>query len=197
MHTAQPAPSTWQRAPIAALPNSGLLAYMRGLSLTAYLFSLLFGFWYISDWSTQQQLRSEGFDLKKYFFFGLGAALLAHLTLGAPTWIAAPFQMVSTWVGGLFTAFCIWMMVLSPVSVFGYKSAIYAAATWITALVLWLFWTSNYRVVQRSLLVACWVQFAWWLVLLKKHGMPFGLGFGIGDINRNVTGTAALAAMRT
>jgi hypothetical protein len=195
MHTAQPTPSTWQRAPIAALPNSGLLAYVRGLSLTAYLFSLLFGFWYISDWSTQQQLRSEGFDLKKYFFFGIGAALLAHLTLGAPTWIAAPFQMVSTWVGGLFTAFCLWMMVLSPVSVFGYKSAIYAAATWITALVLWLFWTSNYRVVRHSLVVACWVQFAWWLVLLKKHGMPFGLGFGIGDINRNVTGTAALAAM--
>lgn len=195
MHTAQPAPSTWQRAPIATLPNSGLLAYVRGLSLTAYLFSLLFGFWYISDWGTQQQLRSEGFDLKRYFYFGLGAALLAHLTLGAPTWLAAPFQMVSTWVGGLFTAFCCWMIVLSPVSVIGYKSALYAGATWVTGLMLWLFWTSNSRVVQRTLLVACWVQFAWWLVLLKKHGMPFGVGFSIGDINRNVTGTAALAAM--
>jgi O-antigen ligase len=195
MHTAQPTLSTWQRAPIAALPNSGLLAYVRGLSLTAYLFSLLFGFWFISDWSTQQQLRAEGFDLKWYFFFGFGAALLAHLTLGLPTWLAAPFQIVSTWVGGLFTAFCCWMMLLSPVSVIGFTSALYAGATWVTALMLWLFWTSNYRVAQRTLLVACWVQFAWWLVLLLKHGMPFGVGFNIGDINRNVTGTAALAAM--
>ena len=187
--------STWQRGGTAALPNSGVMAYVRGLSLTAYFFSLLFGFWFISDWATQQELRAEGFDLKRYFYFRLRTALLAHLTLRLPTWVAAPFQMGSSWVGGLFTAFCVWMMVLSPVSVIGYRSALYAGATFVTALMLWLFWTNNYRVVQRCLFVACWVQFAWWGVLLLKHGMPFGFGFNIGDINRNVTGTSALAAM--
>src|SRR3954471_16396204 len=106
MHTAQPTYSTWQSAPAATLPNSGLLAYVRGLSLSVWLFSLLFGFWFITDWGTRQVLAAEGFDVKRYFYFGFCAVLLAHLTLGAPTWLAAPFQMVSTWVGGLLTAFC-------------------------------------------------------------------------------------------
>jgi O-antigen ligase len=195
MHTAQPTYSTWQRAPIAALPNSGMLAYVRGLSLTVWLFSLLFGFWYITDWGTRQVLLAEGFDVKRYFFFGFGAVLLAHLTLGVPTWLAAPFQMVSTWVGGLLTAFCCWMLLLSPISIVGVTSLLYAGATWVVAVMLWLFWTSNYRVLQRSLLVACWVQFTWWMVLLLKHGLPGGFGGNIGDINRNTTGTAALAAL--
>src|SRR4051794_18154250 len=130
MHTAQPTLSRWQRTSVATLPNSGFFAYVRGLSLTAYLFSLLFGFWFISDWSTQQSLRAEGFDIKRYFFFGFGAALLAHLTLGAPTWIAAPFKMLSTWVGGLLTAFCALMLFLSPISRVGFTSGLFACATW-------------------------------------------------------------------
>ena len=195
MQTAQPTFSTWQRAPAATLPDSGLLAYVRGFSLTAWLFSLLFGFWFITDWGTQQELLAEGFDVKRYFYFGFGAVLLAHLTLGMPTWVAAPFRMVSTWVGGLLTAFCCWMVLLSPISVVGVTSLIYAGATWVAAILLWLFWTSNYRVTQRSLLVACWVQFTWWMILLLKHGLPSGFGGNIGDINRNVTGTAALAAL--
>jgi O-antigen ligase len=197
MQTAQPTYSTWQgqRTPAAAMPNSGLFAYVRGLSLTAWLFSLLFGFYYITDWGTQQELWAEGFDVKKYFYFGFGAVLLAHLTLGIPAWLAAPFQMVSTWAGGLLTAFCCWMLILSPLSVAGITSLVYAGATWVAAVMLWLFWTSNYRVLQRSLLVACWVQFAWWTLLLAKHGLPSGFGGNIGDINRNITGTAALAAL--
>src|SRR4051812_23929690 len=158
MATAQPTLSTWQRAPVATLPNSGLLAYLRGLSLTAYLFSLLFGFWFISDWSTQQSLRAEGFDIKRYFYFGFGAALLAHLTLGAPTWFAAPFQMLSTSVGKFITAFCALELLLSPISNVGFTSGLFACATWGTAMMLWLFWESNYRVLQRCLAVACWVQ---------------------------------------
>ena len=195
MHTAQPTLSTWQRAPIGALPNSGLLSYVRGLSLTVWMFSLLFGFWYITDWDTQQELLSEGFDVKKYFYFGFGAMLLTHFTLGIPAWLDAPFQMISTWAGGLITAFCCLMLVLSPLSVVGFTSLLYAGATWVAATLLWLFWTGNYRVLQRSLLVACWVQFGWWIILLAKHGQPFGFGNNIGDINRNITGTAALAAM--
>jgi O-antigen ligase len=195
MHTAQPTYSTWQCAPAATLPNSGLLAYVRGLSLSVWLFSLLFGFWFITDWGTRQVLAAEGFDVKRYFYFGFGAVLLAHLTLGVPTWLAAPFQMISTWVGGLLTAFCCWMVLLSPISVIGVTSVLYAGATWVVAVMLWLFWTSNYRVIQRSLLVACWVQFTWWGVLLLKHGLTGGFGGNIGDINRNTTGTAALAAL--
>jgi hypothetical protein len=195
MHTAQPTLSTWQRAPVAALPNSGLLAYARGLSFSVWMFSLSFGFWYITDWGTQQELLSEGFDVKKYFYFGFGTALLAHLTLGIPAWIAAPFQMMTTWAGGLIIAFCCWMLVLSPLSVVGPTSLIYAGATLVAAIMLWLFWASNYRVLQRSLVAACWVQFGWWMVLLAKHRQPLGFGNNIGDINRNITGTAALAAL--
>jgi O-antigen ligase len=195
MHTAQPTLSTWQRAPVAVLPNSGPLAYMRGLSLAVWLFSLLVGYWFITDWGTQRELLAEGFDVKRYFYFGFGAALLAHLTLGLSAWFAAPFQMISTWAGGLVTAFCCLMLLLSPISVVGVTSLVYAGATWVSAVMLWLFWTGNYRVIQRSLLVACWVQFAWWTILLAKHGLPSGFGNNIGDINRNITGTAALAAM--
>jgi O-antigen ligase len=195
MQTAQPTLSTWQRTSAARLPSGGLFAYVRGLSLSAYLFSLLFGFWFTSDWGTSQELRGEGFDIKRYFFFGFGVALLAHLTLGVQTWIEGPFQMLSTWVGRLLTAFCALMLLLSPISRVGFTSGLFAVATWGTALMLWLFWESNYRVLQRCLVFACWLQFAWWLVLLKKHGQPFGFGYGIGDINRNVTGTAVLAAM--
>jgi O-antigen ligase len=86
-------------------------------------------------------------------------------------------------------------LVLSPISVVGVTSLVYAGATWVAAVMLWLFWTGNYRVIQRSLMVACGVQFAWWTILLAKHGLPSGFGNNIGDINRNITGTAALAAM--
>jgi len=177
------------------MPNSGLFAYVRGLSLTVWLFSLLFGFWFITDWGTQQVLLADGFDVKKYFYVGFGAVLLAHLTLGVPAWLTAPFQMVSTWTGGLITAFCCLMVLLSPISVIGVKSLIYAGATMVVAIMLWLFWAGNYRVLQRSLLVACWVQFGWWMILLAKHRQPLGFGNNIGDINRNITGTAALAAL--
>src|SRR3954451_15848655 len=105
MHTAQPTLSTWQRAPVAALPNSGPLAYMRGLSFSVWMFSLSVGFWFVSDWATGQELYAEGFDVKKYFYVGFGTVLLAHLTLGIPTWIAAPFQMLGTSAGALVTAF--------------------------------------------------------------------------------------------
>ena len=195
MHTAQPTLSTWQRAPVAALPNSGPLAYVRGLSFSVWMFSLSFGFWFIADWGTQQELLAEGFDVKRYFYIGFGTVLLAHLTLGIPAWIAAPFQMISTSAGALVTAFCFLMLLLSPLSVVGVTSLIYAGATLVAAIMLWLFWTGNYRVLQRSLMVACWVQFGWWLVLLAKHRQPLGFGNNIGDINRNITGTAALAAL--
>src|SRR4029077_15559939 len=112
--------STWQRTSVATLPNGGFLAYVRGLSLTAYLFFFFFGFWFISDWGRQQELRAEGFDIKRYFFFGFGAALLAHLTLGLQPWIEGPFQMLSTWVGRLLTAFCALMLMLSPISRVGF-----------------------------------------------------------------------------
>src|SRR6476646_6010997 len=135
MQTAQPTLSTWQRPSVATLPNSGFFAYLRGLSLSAYLFSLLFGFWFISNWDTRVELSREGFDVKRYFYFGFGAMLLAHLTLGVPAWVAAPFQMISTWAGGLVTAFCCLMLVLSPLSFVGPTSLIYSGATLVAAII--------------------------------------------------------------
>lgn len=195
MRTAQPTLSTWQRAPVAALPKSGPLAYVRGLAFTVWMISLLFGFWYITDWGTHQELFAEGFDMKTYFFVGFGVMLAAQLTLGLPAWLAAPFQMISTPAGAILTVFCFLMAVLSPLSVVPLSSLLYAGATLVSAIMLWLYWTENYRVMQRSLLVACWAQFAWWSLLLLRHGQPHGFGFNIGDINRNMTGTAALAAL--
>ena len=124
MHTAQPTLSTWQRTPAAAVPGSGLLAYARGLSFMVWMFSLSFGFWWVSDWGTQQELYAEGFDVRKYFYFGFGTMLIAHLTLGLAAWFSAPFEMLSTWAGGLVTAFCCLMLLLSPISVVGYTSLI-------------------------------------------------------------------------
>src|SRR3954451_7997956 len=104
--------STWERTNLAVQPKYGLFAYARGLSFTVWILSQLVGYWYISDWDVHQELNSEGFDIKKYFYFGFGAFLLAQLTLGAAAWLAAPIEMISTYAGALLTAFCVWMALL-------------------------------------------------------------------------------------
>jgi O-antigen ligase len=103
--------------------------------------------------------------------------------------------MATSTSGGLVTAFCAWMLLLSPLSSIPTTSLLYAGATLLSALMLWLFWANNYNVLKRCLFVACWAHLAWWLVLLARHRLYGGFGGTIGDINRNVTGTAALAAL--
>jgi O-antigen ligase len=186
---------TWERTNLAVQPKYGVFAYVRGLSFAIWILSQLVGYWYISDWFVRQDLMAEGFDIKRYFYFGFGAFLIAQLTLGVQAWFAAPFQMVTTYAGGLVTAFCVWMVLLSPLSAIPTTSLVYASATWLSVLMLWLYWTNNYNVLKRCFLVACWAHFAWWLVLLVRHGLYGGFGGTIGDVNRNITGTAALAAL--
>jgi O-antigen ligase len=165
------------------------------LSFAVWIFSQVVGYWYVSNWFVHRELTSEGFDIKRYFYFGFGAFLLAQLTLGLQAWLVGTFQMVTSSAGGMLTAFCVLMAVLSPLSQMPTSSLIYACATWLSALMLWLFWNNNYNVLKRCLLVACWAHLAWWLVLLVKHRLYGGFGGTIGDINRNITGTAAIAAL--
>jgi O-antigen ligase len=172
-----------------------MLAYARGLALGAWLFSTLFQFWWVTDWYTQQQMFEQGVNMKQYFYIGFAVMLAAQLMAGPSRWLAAPFQMISTWVGALTTAFFLLMCVLSPISRVPMTSLLYAAATWLVTVMLWIYWENNYRVLERSLVLTGWVQFAWWLVLLASLGLTGGFGGIIGDVNRNITGTAAIAAM--
>ncbi|HEX5472375.1 MAG TPA: hypothetical protein VFW73_10835, partial [Lacipirellulaceae bacterium] len=114
---------------LAAPRYRGTLAYLRASSLAIWFFSLLLHFWWISDWNALVESLAEG-NTKDYFYIGFAIALVAHLTLGLDTWLAAPFTVVSTWSGRLLTAFCFLMFVLSPLSDVPKVSAIYSVATW-------------------------------------------------------------------
>jgi O-antigen ligase len=180
---------------MAAQPNSGLLAYLRGFTLTFWLFTMLFRLWWVSDWFALQELFESGFDIKGYFYYGFAAAVLGHLTLGPQAWITAPFALLSDWTGRLITIFFLLMLCLSPLSVVPWGSLKYSVATWLVIVLLMLFWASNYRVLQRVLVITGMVLFAWLFILVLKHGLTGGFAGQIGGINRNVTSTAALAAM--
>src|SRR5438045_1126375 len=145
MHSAQQTypNTTWQRMSIAAVPQSGFFAYARGMSLAMWLLSQSYGFIFFSDWAVHQELLREGFDIKRYFYFGFAAFLLAQLTHGLSAWISAPFELARTGVGGLLTAFCFLMALLSPTSIIPKFSFIYACATYLSIVMLWLFWKNN------------------------------------------------------
>lgn len=179
----------------AAPPRSGFIAYVRGFTLTVWLFTMLFRMWWISDWFALQALFEAGFNQKEYFYYGLAVAVLGHLSLGPQPWLMAPFTLLSDWTGRLFTIFCLMALCLAPMSRMPTSSGIYAVATFGTFVLLSLFWCSNFRVLQRVLVMTGMVLFAWLFALLARHGLIGGFGGQIGGINRNVTSTAALAAM--
>jgi O-antigen ligase len=156
---------------------------------------MLFRLWWVSDWFALQELFESGFDVKGYIYYGFAAMVVAHLTLGPQAWIAAPFNLLSDWTGRLITIFFALMLCLAPLSIFPRNSVKYAIATWGVILLLQLFWVSNYRVVQRVLVFSGMVLFGWLLILSLRHGFVGGFAGQIGGINRNVTSTAALAAM--
>jgi O-antigen ligase len=179
----------------AVQPRSGVLAYLRGFTLTFWLFTMLFRLWWVSDWFALQELFESGYDIKGYFYFGFGAMVIGHLTLGPQAWIAAPFNLLSDWTGRLITIFFALMLCLAPLSINLRNSAKYAVATWLVVILMQLFWASNYRVIQRVLVISGIVLFGWLLMLTLRHGFIGGFAGQIGGINRNVTSTAALAAM--
>jgi O-antigen ligase len=121
--------------------------------------------------------------------------VVAHLTLGPQAWISAPFNILSDWTGRLITIFFALMLCLAPLSIYPRNSAKYAVATWFVVMLMHLFWASNYRVLQRVLVISGMMLFGWLMILRLKHGLVGGFAGHIGGINRNVTSTAALAAM--
>ena len=194
MHTTQTYPLS-QRFLAVAQPRSGMLAYLRGFALTVWLFTMLFRLWWVSDWWALQELFQSGFDVKGYFYYGFAVMIAGHLTLGPQAWISAPFAILSDWTGRLITVFLLMMLCLAPLSIKQWNSGKYAVATLVVLILMHLFWMSNYRVLQRVLTITGIVLFAWLLILFVKHGLRGGFAGQIGGINRNVTSTAALAAM--
>lgn len=194
LHTA----STYRSIPglaIASRPRSGLVAYARGLTFTVWMFSLLFGFWWVSDWFALQAMAEAGVNRKEYFYYGFAIAVVGHLTLGLGAWFTAPFRVLSDWTGRFISAFCLVMLCLAPLSIVPLQSTLYAGATMLVVVLMSLFWMSDYRVLERVLAITGFVIFSWLLVLLLRHGLTFGFGGWIGGVNRNITGTAALAGM--
>jgi O-antigen ligase len=149
----------------------------------------------VSDWWALQELFQSGFDVKGYFYYGFAVMIAAHLTLGPQAWIAAPFNILSDWTGRLFTIFLLMMLCLAPLSINQWNSGKYAVATLVVLILMHLFWLSNYHVLQRVLTITGIVLFGWLFILFVKHGLTGGFAGQIGGINRNVTSTAALAAM--
>lgn len=174
-------------------PRSGWLAYIRAGTLAFWLFTLLYPFIKIRDWSSYAETAQEGLDFRRYYFVGFAACFLAHLTLGLSAWFGAPFKLTSTWSGRLFTAFCAIAVVVSPLSLVPQQSAVYAVATWGIFVLLYLYWQDNFRVTQRMTVAAGLAVFGWLVFLIFKLGLTYG--YAIGGINRNITGTAAVGGM--
>ena len=193
MHNVAAYPMSYSLA--AAPPRGGLGTYLRAGSLAIWMFTLVFRYWWISDWYALQEQFEAGVNVRAYYYLGFAVAFAAHLTLGISAWFALPFTVTSTWSGRLFTLFCVLMFLASPLSQVPRSSALYSAATWGVYALLCLYWQGDYRIVQRMTVFAGIVVLAWLFVLLFKHGLTLGFGGVIGGINRNTTATAALGAM--
>ena len=176
-------------------PPGRLWSYVRAFTLSIWMFTLVLQFWKISDWEAQQMQAREGSSIRTDFIIGFSICLAAHLTLGLSRLAAAPFQVMSTWSGRLFTTFCAITLVLAPMSLVPTTTGIYAIGTWAVYLLLFLYWQSDYRVVQRMVVVAGGILLAWLFILLLKHGLSLGFGSGIGGINRNTSASIGMAGM--
>jgi O-antigen ligase len=178
----------------AAGPQSGsLLTYLRTGSLTVWFFFLIMRYWWLSDWLAIQEEFRSGVEVRTYYMIGISVALIAHLTLGIGAWFAAPFTVIGTWSGRLFTMFCLVALLTSPLSLVPQSSALYAVATWAVFALLCLYWQNDYRIARRMVVVTGLVVLTWMYLLLLRHGWSFGSSGGvIGGINRNTTGLAAL-----
>jgi O-antigen ligase len=194
MQTVQTYPA-WQQVAAAAPPRSGVIAFLRALTLSVWLASLVINYWWRSQWNWAEDFYEQEVNIRSHYLVGLLVVLVAHLTLGIPAWFNAPFRALSTWPGRLFTLFCLLMLASSPFSASITTSGLYAAATWCVFLLCHLYWSSDYYVVRRAVVISGGVLFAWLFALLVHHGMPNGFGYGIGGINRNAIATLGMAGM--
>ena len=185
----------WQQVSLATPERSGIIALAHGLTLSVWFFTLVVGYWWISDWFALRDLMESGYNSKQYYIYGFAIAIAGHLTLGVQAWASAPFEILSDWTGRLITLYCFLMLCLAPFSIVPKVSAVYSAATLVVVVLMWLFWSSNFRVLEKVLVITGDMLFVWLLALLRHNGLSGGFGGAIGGVNRNATATAALAAM--
>ena len=185
----------WQRVSAAAPPRGGIIAYLRALTLTVWLGSLVVNFWWRQQWDWFREFYEQDVNIKSHYMIGLGIALAGHLTLGPAVWFNAPFRTISTLPGKLFTLFCALMLLVSPFSASMNTSGVYAVATWLVFVLCYMYWSSDYAVVRRIAVFSGMFLFAWLFALLLHLGLPHGFGNGIGGINRNATSALGMAGM--
>jgi O-antigen ligase len=186
---------TWQRVAAAAPAPSGIIAYLRALSLVVWFGSLVINYWWRQQWDWAEQFYEQDINLRSHYAIGFATVLIAHLTLGIPAWINAPFRALESASGRLFTLFCLLMMATAPLSASARTSGLYAVGTWAMFVLCYLYWSSDYAVVRRVLVFCGMLLFAWLFALLLHHGLSRGFGSNIGGINRNSTSALAMAAM--
>jgi O-antigen ligase len=194
MHSIQTYPA-WQSIAAAAPPRSGIIAYLRALTVAVWLGSLVINYWWRQQWDWSLQFYEQGVNIRNHYMVGFASVFLAHLTLGIPAWINAPFRALASPSRKLFTLFCLLMFATSPISASMSTSGLYAVATWAVFVLGHLYWSSDYAVVRRVLVFCGLLLFAWLFALLLRHGLTLGFGGSIGGINRNSTSAVAMAAM--
>jgi O-antigen ligase len=185
----------WQQVSAAAPARAGIIAYLRALTLVVWFGSLVVNYWWRQNWDWFREFYEQDVNIRSQYMIGFAIALAGHLTLGAPAWFNAPFRALSTLPGKLFTVFCFLVFIASPFSASMKTSGVYAAATWLTFLLCVLYWSSDYYVVRRVVVLSGLFLFAWLLALLIRLGLPHGFGGSIGGINRNAISSVGMAAM--
>jgi hypothetical protein len=185
----------WQPVSAAVPARSGVVAYVRALTIAVWFGSLVLNFWWRRQWDWSLDFAQQGVNLRDQYMIGFTIAFVGHLTLGITAWLGAPFSVMSTLSGKLFTLFCLVMLMLSPLSASFRNSGAYAVATWLVFVLCHLYWSSNYTVVRRVFVFCGMLLFLWLFALLLHHGLPRGIGGGIGGINRNTTSALGLSGM--
>lgn len=173
--------------------RDGLIAYARAGGLAVWMLTLVLPFLLVKDWSSWNELGEEGVDFKKYFYVGFAFMCLAHTTIGIGAWLSTPFKILKSWSGIMLTVFCMFELLVSPLSLVPKSSALYSVGTWGVLLICTLYWQSDFKMLQRMTWLAGMGVFAWLLFLCVKLGVRFG--GTIGGINRNTVGTAAVGAL--
>jgi O-antigen ligase len=188
--------NTYPTCALAATPApSGIIAQLRALTLIVWFGSLIINFWWRQEWDWYVDFYEQGFNLRNHYIVGFATVFLAHFTLGIPAWINAPFRAISTTSGKLFTLFCLLALATSPFAPSVRTSGMYSVFTWLVFLLCHLYWSSDFFVVRRAVVVSGVMLFGWLAALLLHHGLPLGFGAGIGGINRNTIAALGIAGM--
>ena len=80
---------------ISRMPRSGVIAFLRALTLSVWLVSLVINYWWRSQWNWAEDFYEQEVNIRSHYLVGLLVVLVAHLTLGIPAWFNAPFRALS------------------------------------------------------------------------------------------------------